>query len=177
MTQPQPCPEADAEEFPEQGSLIDGEFDDLSWYAGFGVAFHIPVSENLLFQFKPSIVYTVETFDFVGKFVTVNEIPVPPGSMDPLDREQFTVLRSSATKSTTDHSLGLGLELGMVLFPEARPIRTTVFLHSRFMWLLSDRTTSWTDADGFGSYSVTREDLTIRGGFGVRFSWLGYSAS
>jgi hypothetical protein len=183
----QPCPTAEAEQFTDQGSLIDGEFDDLSWYAGFGVAFHIPVSENVLLQFKPSVVYNVEKIDFTGKIVTVNEIPVPDGSTDPLDREQFEVLRGSGTKSNTYHSLGMGLELGMVLFPDARPVRTTVFLHSRFMWLLSNPTSSWTTpTDGTftnpeglaeASYSVTRDDFTIRGGFGVRFSWMGYGGS
>jgi hypothetical protein len=83
------------------------------------------------------------------------------------------VHRSTANFSTTDHSVGPGLELAMA-FMSSRPIRVSLFAQIRALWLVSDATNSITDPNGVASYSVERDDLTVRGGAGIRFSWVGF---
>jgi len=158
------CPNLEPDEIPEQGSRIDAKFESPSWFAAIGVAFHVPLSENLLLQIKPSVAYTGESIDLTGKLTTVNE-PM-------LDR--FEVLRDVTDKSITDHSLGVGLELGLVLFRDVRPVRTTLFANTRFMWLLTDRTTTFGVTNGLATYTVRRDNMMVRGGAGVRFSWVGF---
>jgi hypothetical protein len=80
---------------------------------------------------------------------------------------------SSANFSTTDHSIGPGLEVAMA-FLSSRPIRISLFAQIRALWLLSDQANSVTDPNGFASYSVERDDLTVKGGAGIRVSWVGF---
>jgi len=177
------CPVADAASFGGQGSDIDSDFQNPSWFAAFGVAFHAPLFESLLLQIKPSVVYSAEKTDLAGGITSVIELDSPPA-----EPETFQIIRGDAGKSTTYHSLGAGLEVGLVLFRDVRPVRTTIFLDARVMWLLSDPTTTWSDNaswsdsggvshEGVGSYSVTRDDFTIRAGGGVRFSWMGFGGN
>jgi hypothetical protein len=63
------------------------------------------------------------------------------------------VHRSTANFSTTDHSVGPGLELAMA-FLSPRPIRVSIFAQIRALWLVSDKTNSVTDSAGVASYSV-----------------------
>ena len=177
------CPTEVPSFFKGQGSDIVSDFQNPSWFAAFGVAFHAPLFENLLLQIKPSVVYNAEKTDLSGGITTVIELDSPPNEVD-----QFRVIRGDAGTSITYHSLGAGLEVGLVLFRDVRPVRTTIFLDARIMWLLSNPTTSWSDdtvwfdsADArhehVGSYSVTRDDMTIRAGGGVRFSWMGFGGN
>ena len=59
-----------------------------------------------------------------------------------------------------------------MVFWNGRPIRASVFAQGQLLWLLSDDTTSF--GDSFASYRVEREDLGIRGGGGLRLSWVGW---
>jgi hypothetical protein len=161
-------------DFDGQGSTVDGRFQDPSWYAAVGVAFSVPIARNLLLQIKPSLEYSVEKIDFSGNLTTVNE-PNPrddPDFMTPT--RDFEIERSGAEWNTTDHSLGAGLELALVLFRSARPIRVSLYAEARFMWLISGSTTPFADPNGVASYSVMRDDFGIKGGGGVRLSWVGF---
>ncbi len=161
-------------DFEGQGSWLDVEFQDPSWYAGLGIAFSVPTSGAFLFYIKPSVQYNVQEIDFTGKLKTVYE-PPPPG-VDPPDgpfTRAFEVRESNAEFGTTDHSIGPGLEVAMG-FLASRPIRFSIFGQVRFLWLLNDDTTSFTDADGFAHYSVKRDDFVVKGGAGVRLSWVGF---
>ncbi|MCH7644756.1 MAG: hypothetical protein IH974_07960 [Myxococcales bacterium] len=160
--------------FEGQGSTVDGRFQDPSWYAAVGVAFSVPIARNLLLQIKPSLEYSVEKIDFSGNLTTVNE-PDPrddPDFMTPT--RDFEIKRSGAKWNTSDHSLGAGLELALVLFRSARPIRVSLYAEARFMWLISGSTTPFADPNGVASYSVMRDDFGIKGGGGVRLSWVGF---
>jgi hypothetical protein len=173
--------------FDGQGSDVLGRFDNPSWYAGLGVAFSMPISTNLLLQFKPSIQYSVEEIDLPSRFTTVDE-PVP--ALDPFPcgtlqnrapcLREFFAHRSAASASTTDHSVGAGLEIAVVLFRNVRPIRVSLYTEARFMWLVSGSTTTFGDSNGIdpnrsiASYSVERDSFGIKGGGGVRFSWVGF---
>jgi hypothetical protein len=42
------------------------------------------------------------------------------------------------------------------------------------MWLVSDSTTRLADTNGVATYSITRDDFGIKGGGGLRFSWMGF---
>jgi hypothetical protein len=85
----------------------------------------------------------------------------------------FEVTRSIATTGTTDHNLGVGLELALDLFRTVRPITSALYVDLRCMWLISDPTTTFADDAGVASYEVTRDTFAVRGGVGLRFSWKG----
>jgi hypothetical protein len=169
-------------DFEGQGNRLDATLQDPLWYAGLGIAFSVPTSGGMLFYFKPSVQYSAEKIDFTGNLTTVEETS-PPGTVDadpcgtvfgpPLCSRTFEVLRSSANFSTTDHSIGPGLEVA-IAFRSIRPIRISVFAQVRALWLVSGTTTSFTDSNGVASYRVERDDLVFRGGAGVRFSWVGF---
>jgi hypothetical protein len=137
-----------------------------------GVAFEIPVANSLLLRVKPSVAYNLEKVDLSGQLTTVIE-------RDPLN-EWFVAHRGAASDTMTDHRLGCGLELGLVLFRSARPVTTSLYLDARFLWALGDTTTTFsTDSDSephpdLATFTVDREPFTIRGGAGLRFSWLGF---
>jgi hypothetical protein len=57
-------------------------------------------------------------------------------------------------------------------FRATRPIRFSVYGQVQGLWLVSDRTSSFTD--GIASYSVVRDDFIFRGGAGIRMSWVGF---
>jgi hypothetical protein len=161
-------------DFEGQGSRLGVKFQDPSWYAGLGIAFSVPTSGSLLFYVKPSAQYNVEEIDFTGKLKTVYE-PPPPG-VDPPDgpfTRTFEVRESNAKFGTTDHSVGMGLEVAMAFRPTG-PIRFSLFGQTRFLWLVSDDRTSFTDPNGFAAYSVKRDDFVVRGGVGIRLSWVGW---
>ncbi len=165
---PPDCYVGEPGQFEGQGSEIYAELQNPSWYAALGVAFSVPVAGSLLLQVKPSIAYNVEEIDMTGRITTVVEI-------DPVN-EMFEIHRDAASASTTDHSLGLGIELALGLFRAGRPIRTSLYLDARFLWLLNDPTTEFSDPGptGFGSFTVERDEFGIRGGAGVRVSWMGF---
>jgi len=160
-------------DFMGQGSWLDAKLQDPSWYAGLGIAFSVPISTGLLFQIKPSVQYSVEDIDFNGELKTVYE-PPPPG-VDPPDgpyTRDFQIRQSYAAFSTTDHSIGPGLEVAMG-FLSSRPIRISIFAQIRALWLVSGKTNAFTDSAGVASYTVKRDDLVVKGGAGLRFSWVG----
>ena len=165
---PPNCYTGEPEQFEGQGSEIFAELQNPSWYAALGVAFSVPVADSLLLQVRPSIAYNVEQIDMTGRITTVIET-------DPVN-EMFDVHRNTATASSTDHSLGLGIELALALSRASRPIRTSLYVDARFLWLLSDPTTEFSDPGptGFASFAVERDEFGIRGGAGVRFSWMGF---
>jgi hypothetical protein len=161
-------------DFEGQGSRLDADLQDPSWYAGLGIAFSVPISTGLLFYIKPSVQYSAEDIDFEGKLKVVYE-PPPPG-VDPPDgpyTRTFEIRESNVNFNTTDHSIGPGLEVAMA-FVSPRPIQVSIFAQIRALWLVSDKTNSVTDPNGFASYSVERDDLTVKGGAGIRFSWVGF---
>jgi hypothetical protein len=168
-------------EFNGQGSRLDAKFQDPSWYAGLGIAFSVPTSGGLLFYIKPSVQYSVEEIDFTGKLKTVYEDPPgedpPPCTPKPCSGGPFTrdfeISLSNANFSTTDHSIGPGLEVAMA-FRSVRPIRISLFAQVRALWLVSGTTTSFTDPNGSASYRVVRDDFVVKGGAGVRLSWVGF---
>jgi len=173
-------------DFKGQGSRLGARFQDPSWYAGLGIAFSVPTPGGLLFYIKPSVQYSLQEIDFVGLLTTVVETS-PPGTVDPvlcgtaIDRppclRTFEVRRSNedaiANFSTTDHSIGPGLEVAMALRP-AGPIRISLFGQVRALWLVSGTTISLLNADGFASYNIERDGLVFKGGVGVRLSWVGF---
>jgi hypothetical protein len=172
-------------DFEGQGSRLNPEFRDPSWYAGLGIAFSVPISSDLLLYIKPSAQYSMEKIDFNGKLKTVVETS-PPGTVDPNPcgtvtpprqpwrppcNRTFDPRQSNANFSTTDHSIGAGLEVAMA-FRSTRPIRFSLFGQVRALWLLSGTTNS--AEDWKASYRVVREDLVVRGGAGIRLSWVGF---
>jgi hypothetical protein len=153
------------EGFDNIGSEIEVDLLNPSWYASLGVAFEVPLAKNLLLQVKPSVAYSGEKIDMVGWMTTVTE-PAP---------ETFEVYRSAAETTITDHHLGAGLELALALFRDLRPVRTSIFVDARFLWLLSDPTTTFSDELGLATFTVDRDEFAIRGGAGIRFSWMGFA--
>ena len=171
-------------DFPGQGGEIFAQFQDPSWYAGLGVAFSVPIAKNLLLYLKPSVQYSMEKIDMSGSLTTVDE-PIP--RVDPVNCPQtpnnpqsvpcvreFFIHRSRAFGRSTDHSVGPGLELALVLFRSVRPIQVSLYANARFMWLVSGSTTEFADPNGVAAYSVSRDEFAVRGGGGLRFSWVGF---
>jgi hypothetical protein len=161
-------------DFKGQGSWLDADFQDPSWYAGLGIAFSIPTSGGLLFYIKPSAQYSAEKIDFTGRLKTVFETTSPPHGDPPNGpyTRTFEIRESSADFSTTDHSIGPGLEVAMAFRPVG-PIRISLFAQVRVLWVVSGRTNSVADPNGFASYSVERNASVFKGGAGVRLSFVG----
>ena len=166
---PPVCVTAEPGDFEGQGSEIKAKFKQ-SWYAAIGVAFSFPVGESLLLQVKPSIAYNLDQIKMTGEITTVTENDSSTWA-DP-NVPEWTVHRSSGNASTTDHSLGPGIELDLDLFRSARPLRASLYADARFLWLLGDRTTTFSDS--LATYEVHRDPFGIRAGAGVRFSWVGF---
>jgi len=172
--------------FVGQGSEISARFENPSWYAGLGVAFSAPIASNLLLYIKPSIQYSMEKIDLPAGLTTVDEPvprvdpPAPPnpqcgsGEGRPPCLREFFIHQSRETASTTDHFVGAGLEIALVPFRLARPIRVALYAEARFLWLVSGDSTEYSDPVGVASYSVVRDDFSVRGGAGLRFSWVGF---
>ena len=55
----------------------------------------------------------------------------------------------------------------------ARPVRTTFYVEGSFLWLLGDRTEKLADSSGIARYTMERDETSLRGGAGFRFSWVG----
>jgi len=175
-------------EFVGQGSATSARFQDPSWYAGLGVAFSVPIGTEMLLYIKPSVQYSMEKIDLSASLTTVDE---PVRMMDPLDCSgapdtpqcirEFFVHRSNQNTSITDHSVGAGLEVALALFRSVRPIRVSLYVEARFMWLVSGSTTTLAndpkpidELNGVATYTVMRDEFGIRGGGGLRFSWVGF---
>jgi hypothetical protein len=125
-------------------------------------------------QIKPSVEYSYEEIDFSGNLTAVNELNphADPDSETPT--RDFSIDRSRSIGSAKDHSVGAGLELALVVFRHVRPIRVSLYTEARFMWLVSGSTTTFGDSAGVASFSVVRDDFGIKGGGGVRLSWVGF---
>jgi len=172
-------------QFPGQGNEVYAEFQRPSWYAGLGVAFSVPIADNLLLQLKPSLQYSLEKIDMTGAFGTVNET-TPIGVVDPDPcgtntaggpcLRTFEIYQSQGNASTTDRSLGAGMEVALALFRKVRPIRVSLYAEARFMWLLNGSATPFIDPQNpdVATYSVSRDKFGIKGGGGVRLSWVGF---
>jgi len=167
---PPACLTAEPGDFVGQGSTIEAKFQQ-SWYASLGLAFGFPLGEDMLLQVKPSIGYNVDHIDFSGSITTVTQNPSDTWANPNIP--EYTVHRGSASASTTDHSVGPGLELGLALSRSARPLRPTLFADTRFLWLIGDPTTTFQDS--VARYSVHRESFSFRAGAGVRLSWVGFA--
>jgi hypothetical protein len=164
---PWTCLTSEPGAFEGQGSRIDAKVRSPAWFAALGVSFDVPMTSALLLQVKPSAAYNVETVDLSGQITTV-ELTNPVN-------QKFAVHRGSASDSSTEHSLGFGLELGLVMFRSARPVTTSLYADARFLWALGDTATTFSDPGGLATFTVDRENFMIRGGAGVRFSWLGFA--
>jgi len=169
-------------DFEGQGSRLDADLQNPSWYAGLGIAFSVQTASGLLFQIKPSVQYSLEKIDFEGKLKTVFDENPEAVDPDPCGTSEdppvpclheYTIRESSSDFSTTDHLIGPGLEVAMG-FPSSRPIRISVFAQVRALWLISDKTNSFTDSAGVASYSVERNGQVFKGGAGIRLSWVGF---
>lgn len=187
------------------GSQVNVKLGDVSWYAGLGIGFDIPIGESLLLQLKPSIAYQGEPVKLSGQLVTttIDEIPVSftcrPNKNCPFGTDfatqQFAVWRGPSSSDLVDHHLGLGLELDLGLSRSSWPVRASLFVDTRLLWLVSDPTTTFSNPVGernllgpravdsvttptdfpVASYRVTRDEFEVRGGAGVRFSWVGFA--
>lgn len=164
--------------FTGEGSDIDAQFQNLSWNGALGVAFTFPVADSLLLELRPSLAYNVDRIEMSGSIATVVQMgerlwpatPAAGGSLQIVP--DLAVVRGEASDKITQHSLGPGLEVGVVLFRETRPVRASIYADARFLWLLGDRTTSF--GDSVARYEVRRDPFEIRGGAGVRLSWVGF---
>jgi hypothetical protein len=165
--------------FDGEGSEIDSQFQNLSWNAALGVAFSIPLADALLLELRPSIAYNIDRIEMSGSITTVFDtglttlIPATVGGVTTLQEvPDLMAVFGQASDKVTQHSLGPGLELGLVLFRSTRPVRASLYADVRFLWLLGDRTTTFSDS--VATYEVRRDPFAIRGGAGLRFSWVGF---
>jgi hypothetical protein len=171
--------------FEGEGSEIDAEFQNFSWHAALGVGFTFPLADALLLELKPSIAYNIDRIDMTGSITTVRDTgqtelllverpPPGPGGDSFQSVPIFEIHRGNASEPITQHSLGPGFELGLVLFRSTRPVRVSLYADVRFLWVISDRTTEFSDS--VATYEVERDPFGIRGGAGLRFSWVGFGA-
>ena len=173
VNNPANCPDIDVlNDIDGQGRDLRLSFETISWYADLGMSFDVPIRDAAIVQIRPSLSYRGERFKVQGRLttVTIDPLLLGPG----VTASDFVIHRSRPDeKNETHHHLGPRLELALVLSPDARPVRTTVFLHGSYLWLLSDPELGLIDTSGVATYRVKREQEAFRGGFGVRFSWMG----
>ncbi|MGI9258551.1 MAG: hypothetical protein ACR2QQ_06935 [Gammaproteobacteria bacterium] len=170
---PNNCPTIDVmNDIDGQGSDLRLSFETMSWYADLGISFDVPIRDAAIVQIRPSLSYRGEKFKVQGRLttVTIDPLLLGPG----VTASDFVIHRSRpGEKNATHHHLGPRLELALVLSPDARPLRTTLFLHGSYLWLLSDPELGLMDTSGVATFRVKREQEAFRGGVGVRFSWMG----
>jgi hypothetical protein len=134
--------ELDPDDIKGEGSSVRvGQNVRPTWYASLGVAweFESPVHEGWL-RIKPSIEYAADEFRYDGLFVDVIE-PSP-------DVFELTTLR--AGRRVREHRIGPGLELEALL-TRSEPVTISLFLSTRFLFLVSDRYNSWGGASSLGT--------------------------
>ena len=186
-----PCPEPELDEIRGQGSQVRTSLDDLTWYANAGVSFEVPLFETSLLEIRPGIAYRGERGRISGQLTTVTGEGFDPDliadpTLDPTNRfpcsgdpvptgcPDLTIFRSDTGRARqVYHHLGPRLELAFVLSRQARPVRTTFYVEGSFLWLLGDRTERLADPNGIARYIVERDETSLRGGAGFRFSWVG----
>jgi len=180
---PENCPRLDLLDVDGQGNDVRLSFDSVTWHAKLGASFDLPVLDDAAIQISPAIAYRGERVKLQGRLttVTLDQFVLPPRATPPAPQlpaiVDTTIHRSRpGAKNAVHHHLGPSLELGVVLSRRARPIRTTVFFHVSYLWLLSDPDEDLEDLGGVATYRIRRESQAVRGGVGVRFSWLGFRA-
>ena len=158
-------------------------FDTVTWHAKIGASFEVPVASDAAIQIRPSIAYRGERVKLQSRLttVTLDQFVLPPDATPPDPQlpaiVETTIHRSRpGAKNAVHHHLGPSLELGVVTSRSARPIRTTVYFHASYLWLVSDPVEEFADSGGVARFRVRRESSAFRGGIGVRFSWLGLRA-
>jgi hypothetical protein len=144
---------------------------DVSWYAGLGVEFTLPVSRRQ-FKLRPSISYFGQSLSFDANARRVDRsgrvIGGPP---------EGTIIREPSVSASTDalvHALGPRLTLD-VEAARVGNFSLNVFLETQFYWILSDRDISFSgqSADGTADFHVKLRPLIAQGGAGLRVVWRG----
>lgn len=157
--------------FRGQGTDLRASLDNITWQGDLGIRFEVPFLSEMMLQIQPGVTYRGERVKFEGRLTTVTLdelIFANPPTTD------FTIHRSRPpAKNEVAHHIGPRLELALVLSKAARPIRTTFFAHASYLWILSERTTQLMDVSGVARYTARRRGANLRGGVGVRLSWIG----
>jgi hypothetical protein len=157
-----PCPSANPEDFVGQGSEIGLDIRPY-WYTSLGVTFDFDLPNDFLFRLMPSFEYAGSRLNMAGMLTSVME-PSP---------EKFTVIRSTASASVANHWIGPGIEGELVISRSARPVAISMYVDARFLYLVNDSTTSFTDSQGIAQYSVEVGNA-LSFGAGARVTWMAF---
>jgi hypothetical protein len=73
----------------------------------------------------------------------------------------------------TDHRLGPGFEVELVFSRTARPVAISAYVDFRYLFLVSESTTSFTDPAAIALSTVERGDA-LSFGAGVGLTWMAF---
>jgi len=155
----------DAEDIDGQGRYIRQEYIGPAWNAALGVAFTVPAPWDYgSIRLKPLAAYEGERVRIEGRLTQVSE---PSENV-------FVVHRAHARKNPrTDHRLGVGGEVELLFF-EGERVEMSAYANVRYLWLLSGRSTEFTDSTGVARFEWRGDANVLRGGLGFRVGWTGF---
>jgi hypothetical protein len=137
---------------------------DAMWTLGVGVDFTLPFDQNQ-FHVAPGIDYYGHSIASSGEFERTSSAS---GQAD-FD-EQVSVVGNS----DVFHGLGPSLHLSVDVY-ERGPMRFSMFLEGRAIWLLTDQDLNVSARRGADTFSFVSEtdDLLVQAAGGVRIQWTG----
>ncbi len=151
-----PAPEA----LPGQGSELTGRYRALGWYLGMGMAFDIPKAEPS-FRIRPYVTAVGEQVKVKGQVVRVTG--QPPG-------QPYMVDRVSASVKEFFYYVGPGVQLEVIV-EETPTWALSLFATADFLWNVGDDSLTFSARQAIFHYKA--DSFQPRGGFGVRWSWVG----
>ncbi len=131
------------------------------WYVGTGFQIVIPAWQRQV-RLRTAVDYLGQSFSMTG--TTSRDI-----------QGRGETVYSSPVSSSTTHAVGASLQ-GDALVYRWRDLRVSLFLETRFAWIVSggQQVFSTVDSDpaNLTTYSIEPDPFIAQGGGGIRFSWL-----
>jgi hypothetical protein len=137
---------------------------DAMWGAGVGVDFTLPFDENQ-FHIAPAFEYYGHSMESSGRFRRTSSAAA---------QSDFDERTERVGNSDIYHGIGPSLNLSADVY-ENGPLRFSMFLEGRVIWLLTDQDLFVTvpSSDGPLTFRTEQDDLLIQAGGGVRIQWTG----
>ena len=131
------------------------------WYVGTGLQIVIPAWQRQV-RLRTAVDYLGQSFSMSG--TSSRDIP-----------GRGETIYSSPPSSSTTHAVGASVQADALVY-RWRDLRVSLFLETRFAWIVSGGETIFSTEDTSGNtlttYSIEPDPFIAQGGGGIRFSWL-----
>ena len=151
-----------------QGSAIDITIENPGWYAEIGTEFSFRLLDRASLEIRPALGYRGERLAVRGYMTTV---VVDPDPFDPYSSipPTLTTYRSVVQEQRlTQHYLGPSLELGVGFLQGGPGLNVSLYVEGSYFWLLNQREVTFTDEQGYATYTYAPNDGQFRGSVGFR---------